>query len=78
MKNPVGAGQPRHVEGNGAMLNTRDVARIFNVHPATVRRWCEQGKIKSARGPRGVRLFKREDIAVAYLDRSIRHYLKNI
>lgn len=60
------------------MLTTRDVARIFNVHPATVRRWCEQGKIKSRRGPRGAHLFKREDIAVAYLDRNIRRYLKNI
>jgi excisionase family DNA binding protein len=61
------------------MLTTRDVARIFNVHPATVRRWCEQGKIKCHRtGAHGARLFKREDIAVAYLDRSIRHYLKNI
>ncbi|OGO06661.1 MAG: hypothetical protein A2Y92_05270 [Chloroflexi bacterium RBG_13_57_8] len=62
----------------GGMLTIRDVARTFNVHPSTVRRWCVQGKIKSSRGLRGVRLFKREDIAIAYLDRSIRHYLKSI
>jgi excisionase family DNA binding protein len=62
----------------GTMLTTPDVARIFNVHSATVRRWCKQGKIKSCRGLRGARLFKREDIAVAYLDRSIHHYLKSI
>jgi excisionase family DNA binding protein len=63
---------------SGTMLTTGEVARIFNVHPTTVRRWCGQGKIKSRRGPRGAHLFKREDIAVAYLDRSIHHYLKSI
>jgi excisionase family DNA binding protein len=71
----------KNLEKNQAlsnMLTTRDVARIFNVHPATVRRWCGQGKIKSCRGPRGARLFKREDIAVAYLERNIRQYLKDI
>jgi len=61
------------------MLTTLDVARIFNVHPSTVRRWCDRRKIKFYRTrPRRPRLFKREDIAVAYLDRSIRQYLKNI
>jgi len=61
------------------MLTTTDVARIFNVHPSTVRRWCDRGKIKCYRsGSRGPRLFQREGIAVAYLDRSIRRYLKNI
>jgi excisionase family DNA binding protein len=60
------------------MLTVREVARIFNVHPSTIRRWSEQGKIKAYRtGPRGIRLFKREDIAIAYLDRSIRSFLKN-
>ena len=66
-------------ESKKGMLTTRDVARIFDVHPTTIRRWCEQGKIKAYRtGPGGARMFKREDIAVAYLDRSIRHCLKNI
>lgn len=66
-------------ESKKSMLTTRDVARIFGVHPSTIRRWCEQGKIKTYRaGPRGARVFKREDIAVAYLDRSIRRTLKNM
>jgi excisionase family DNA binding protein len=61
------------------MLTTREVARIFNVHPSTIRRWSDQGKIKAYRtGPRGIRMFKREDIAIAYLDRGIRYCLKNI
>ncbi|MCK4863531.1 MAG: helix-turn-helix domain-containing protein [Dehalococcoidales bacterium] len=59
------------------MLTTGDVARIFNVHPGTIRRWCRQGRILTYRiGPRGERRFRREDVAVAYIDRSIREYLR--
>ena len=59
------------------MLTTSDVARIFNVHASTIRRWSDQGKIKSYRtGPRGERRFRREDVAVLYLDLAIRRYLK--
>jgi excisionase family DNA binding protein len=66
-------------ESKKTLLTTAEVARIFSVHPSTVRRWCDQRKIKCRRsGPRGVRLFKREDVAVAYLDRSIRRSLKKI
>jgi excisionase family DNA binding protein len=66
-------------ESRKTALTTSEVARIFNVHPSTIRRWCDQGKIKFHRaGPRSVRLFKREDIAVAYLDRSIRYCLKKM
>ena len=59
------------------MLTTSGVARIFNVHASTIRRWSEQGIIKSYRiGPRGDRRFRREDVAVAYLDRAIQKYLE--
>jgi excisionase family DNA binding protein len=60
------------------MLTTAEVARLFNVSPATVRRWTRQGKIRAFRtSPHGALRFRREDIAIAYLDRSIRRYLKN-
>jgi excisionase family DNA binding protein len=59
------------------MLTTAEVARIFEVNPGTIRCWCSQDKIKSYRaGAGGKRYFKKEDVAVAYLDRSIRAYLK--
>jgi excisionase family DNA binding protein len=59
------------------MLTTGDVARIFEVYPGTIRRWCVEGKIRSHRsGPLGYRRFLREDVAVAYLDRSIQKYLR--
>lgn len=46
------------------MLTTRDVARMFNVHINTVRRWSNLGVLEPYRfGPRGDRRFKKEDIA---------------
>jgi len=67
---------PQKVELNTSMLSINDVALIFEVHPSTIRRWCEQGKIRTYRvGPRGDRKFRREDVAVAYLDRSIQKCL---
>jgi excisionase family DNA binding protein len=78
--NSLYAGLPQHNgESKKTMLTTRDVARIFGVHPSTIRRWCERGKIRAFRtGPRGTWMFKREDVAVAYLDRGIRHCLDNL
>ena len=46
-----------------AMLTTSEVARILNVHINTVRRWSNQGTIKSYRiGSRGDRRFKKGDV----------------
>lgn len=60
------------------MLTTSEVALIFDVHPNTIRRWSEQGKIKAYRvGTRGVRKFRRQEVAVLYLDRAIQQYLKD-
>lgn len=66
----------RKEKSNQTMLTTGDVARIFEVHPGTIRRWCQEGRIKSYRSdPHGSRRFRREDVAIAYLDRSIQKYL---
>ena len=60
------------------MLTTSEVARIFDVHPSTIRRWSERGIIKTYLvGARGDRRFRREDVAVLYLDRAIQKYLKD-
>gem|GEM_PF-1783483 len=71
------AGLPQHNDKSPkTLLTTFDVAGIFGVHPSTVRRWCRQGKIRAYRtGLRGARSFNRENVAIAYLDRSIRYCL---
>lgn len=54
--------------GNGElmsdMLTVREVARLFHIHPNTLRRWSNNGRVKAYRiNPRGDRRFKREEIA---------------
>jgi excisionase family DNA binding protein len=45
------------------MLTTSDVARLLNVHINTVRRWSNQGILKSYRiGSRDDRRFERNDV----------------
>ncbi len=47
----------------GSMMTTSDVAHLLNVHINTVRRWSNQGILKTYRiGSRGDRRFNREDI----------------
>ena len=46
------------------MMTTSEVARLLNIHINTVRRWSNQGTLKTYRiGTRGDRRFRREDIA---------------
>jgi len=46
------------------MLTVREVADLLHVHPNTLRRWSNKGRIRAYRiTPRGDRRFKREEIA---------------
>ena len=50
-------------ENNSVMFSVADVASILNVHVNTVRRWSNEGRIKSCRiGRRGDRGFTPEDL----------------
>jgi len=54
--------------GNGEhisdMLTVREVARLLHIHPNTLRRWSNNGRIRAYRiTPRGDRRFRREEIA---------------
>lgn len=45
------------------MLTVREVARLFHIHPNTLRRWSNKGRIRTYRiSSRGDRRFKREEI----------------
>ena len=46
------------------MLTVREVARLFHLHPNTLRRWSNNGRIRAYRiTPRGDRRFKHGEIA---------------
>lgn len=46
-----------------AMITTAEAAQLLHIHTNTVRRWSDQGVVKSYRiGPRGDRRFIPEDI----------------
>ena len=54
--------------GNGEhiseMLTIREVARLFHVHPNTLRRWSNNGRLRPYRiNSRGDRRYKREEVA---------------
>ena len=69
--------QVAHYERISDMLATGEVARLFNVHPGTVRRWSNQGIIKAYRiGPRGERRFRRDNTAIFFLEKAVQKYLK--
>jgi excisionase family DNA binding protein len=45
------------------MLTVREVARLLHVHPNTLRRWSNDGRIRAYRiNRRGDRRFKREEV----------------
>ena len=46
------------------MLTVREVARRLHVHPSTLRRWTNTGRIRAYRiTPRGDRRYRRQDVA---------------
>jgi excisionase family DNA binding protein len=43
-------------------LSTSEAAALTGVSPSTIGRWASQGRIQFRVGPRGQRLFRRQDI----------------
>ncbi len=53
----------RTMEDRGSLLRTNEVASLLGIHTNTVRRWANEGFLKSYRvGKRGDRRFRREDV----------------
>jgi len=64
-------GLPEHVEASSNLLRTGEACRILCIHSNTLRRWSEQGIVKTYRlGPRGDRRFRREDIAALLIEKT--------
>ncbi len=58
-------------DGNCTIFSVAEVASILNVHANTVRKWSDEGRIKSCRvGLRGDRGFTAEDIK-EFIDSSL-------
>lgn len=49
------------------MMKLGEVARVFGVHPCTVRKWADNGKLECRRTPGGTRIFDEDDV-YAFLD----------
>lgn len=46
------------------MLTVREVARMLHIHPNTVRRWSNDGRVRAYRiNNRGDRRYKKTDVA---------------
>ena len=61
------------------MLTVQEVANMLHVHPNTLRRWSDKGKIKSYRiTSRGDRRFRQSDIAVFLAEYNERSYYSGI
>jgi excisionase family DNA binding protein len=53
-----------NAEQMSEMLTVREVARLFHIHPNTLRRWSNDGRIRAYRiTSRGDRRFRRDEIA---------------
>lgn len=48
------------------LLTSSQVAEIFHVHPKTVRRWAESGKLSSVRTASGHRRYRRLEVEALY------------
>ncbi|MFC1910958.1 helix-turn-helix domain-containing protein [Chloroflexota bacterium] len=57
--------------GNDDMITPKEAARLLYVHTNTLKRWSDQGIIKTYRiGPRGDRRFNQGDIARFLIERN--------
>ena len=51
---------------NSSVLRLSEAAALLGVHPDTLRRWSDEGKVPVSRTPGGERRFSREDIDAVY------------
>ena len=54
--------KPEHVQ-IAASLRLAEAAQMIHVHPETLRRWADDGKVPFVRTPGGQRRFSPDDLA---------------
>ena len=54
------------------ILGMSEAARRLEVHPFTLRRWCESGKVQPMRDSAGRRLFRADQIEKLARERTLR------
>ena len=63
----------REQESDEPLLKMKEVARLLRVHPNSLRRWANEGLLKSYRvGVRGDRRFRHEDL-LEFLESWVSH-----
>jgi excisionase family DNA binding protein len=55
---------PRHTQTPDLRLS--EAAALLGIHPDTLRRWADEGKVPTVRTPGGERRFYRADIEAVY------------
>ena len=66
-----------NTEATVTLLTIREASRLLHVHENTMRRWSNQGLIRTYRvGPGGHRRFKTEDITVLLVEQPTMHRAK--
>ena len=58
--------EPMHTQ-NGDLLRLAEAAALLGVHPDTLRRWTDEGKVPCTRTPGGQRRYTREAISCVYV-----------
>jgi len=55
---------------NSSVLRLSEAAALLGVHPDTLRRWSDEGKVPVSRTPGGERRYSRADIDAVYSESS--------
>ncbi len=58
--------ETKHDQTPTDLLRLAEAAALLDVHPDTLRRWADEGKVRSLRTPGGQRRFTRADIDAVY------------
>ncbi len=63
IENNIGQEKMQTTDTMDAMLTVSEVAQLLHIHPNTLRRWSNEGRLNAFRiTPRGDRRFKKQEV----------------